>query len=137
VRSIYRVMSDPTPPVDVMVLGLDIDMRDLVEAIVELAEDFRLIAAGEPDTGVAWARQLQPPVIVVDLEPAETTPGARIRQLREASPAAHLVAMSGFPDPVTLLDVLRNGASDYIDKATAWRDLLPALRSLGREPALP
>ena len=127
-------MTKTRDPVDVFVLGADVEMRDLLEMIFELAEDFRLLAVDEPDTAMRLFRELRPSVVVLDLEPVDQTAGARVRQVREASPSSRVIALSGFPDPLTLLDVLRNGASSYIDKATAWRDLLPAIRSVCREP---
>jgi hypothetical protein len=34
---------------------------------------------------------------------------------------------SAFPDPITLVSVLQAGADSYLDKATAWMDLLPTV----------
>lgn len=123
--------------VGVLVVEADDELRDLFEAIVTLAEGFRLVAAvdGVGDA-VGTAGRLRPDVVVVDVDGAEsTTAGARVRQLRDASPSSQIVALSGFPDPLTLLDVLRNGAADYLDRATAWRDLVPTLRTLSRSAA--
>ena len=121
-----------TAPVSIGVL-LVADDEDLIAAIsmlLELDERFSVRMA-VPDVGdaVLAATARLPDVVVVDLDIADG--GADIvRELRRRAPDAKLVAISSFPDPLTLFGVLVRGGDAYLDRATAWIDLIPTVCEL-------
>jgi DNA-binding response OmpR family regulator len=71
---------------------------------------------------------------VVDLDLPNLDGVEVIARLRGASPASRIIVFSAFPDPLTLLEVLRQGADEYLDKARTWADLLPTIELLCATP---
>jgi DNA-binding NarL/FixJ family response regulator len=127
-------MSDHEPH-KVVVIDDDPDILALVEMLFEVDDRFDLLAAA-PDgrSGVAAVARLRPDAVVVDLELPDIDGLAVIREVRALLPDARIVVFSAFPDPFTLLDVLRVGADGYLDKATAWAELVPTVAGLCAEP---
>ena len=126
--------------IGVLLIADDGDLIEAISTLFDLDERFR-VSTAVPDVGeadpVATARF--PDVVVVDLDVAEG--GADlVRELRRWAPDAKLVAISSFPDPLTLFGVLVRGGDAYLDRATAWTDLIPTVCELcglpgGRHPA--
>jgi DNA-binding NarL/FixJ family response regulator len=55
---------------------------------------------------------------------------AVLTDLRAVLPEARIVVFSAFADPVTLFDALRCGADGYLDKGSAWAELVPIVAEL-------
>lgn len=115
----------------VIVIDGDGDVRSLLEAMLEVTEDFRLLGVAEDaDTGIELAAALQPDAIVFDLDLPQHGGAQILPLLRVACPGSRIIVFSATPDPLTLVEVLRHGADEYIDKARAWADLLPTMALL-------
>jgi DNA-binding NarL/FixJ family response regulator len=113
------------------VIDDDPEIRDLLQVLLELDERFDLAGvAADGVTGVALVADVKPSAVLVDLEMPGLDGLEVIRQVRERLPSTRIVVFSAFPDPFTLLEVLRCGADGYVDKATAWSGLLPTLAEL-------
>jgi DNA-binding NarL/FixJ family response regulator len=83
---------------------------------------------------MSMVADLDPDAVVLDLDIGGSRGFDAIDLLELCSPSTHIVVFSAFPDPLTLLDVLRLGADAYLDKATAWSELLPSLAALCDSP---
>jgi DNA-binding NarL/FixJ family response regulator len=126
----------PGPRPRVVVIDGDGDVRDLLEAMLGVADGLHLVAvAADVETGLARVAEAQPDVVVLDLdlpegegEGGEGIPA--VARLRAACPGSRIVVFSAFPDPLTLVEVLRRGADEYLDKARAWADLVPTIELL-------
>jgi DNA-binding NarL/FixJ family response regulator len=119
----------------VVVIDADGDVRALLETMLEVADGFELLAVtADVDRGVKDAAAYQPDAIVVDLDLPNLDGVEVIARLRGASPASRIIVFSAFPDPLTLLEVLRQGADEYLDKARTWADLLPTIELLCATP---
>ena len=105
---------------DVVVVEDDLELREAIELLFEVDERFRVIR----DPGLTRSN-----VVVVDVDGADGGPTV-CRWLRARLPDARIVALSSFPDPFTLVEVLRAGADAYIDTATAWIDVVPTIAEL-------
>ncbi len=117
-------------PLRVVLIEDDEDVRNLLEVMLELDERFDLVAqAGDGRQGLELAKRLRPDAVVVDLELPELDGLEAIPLLRREVPGAAIVVFSAFPDPYTLGDVLRLGATTYVDKGAAWAELFPAILS--------
>jgi DNA-binding NarL/FixJ family response regulator len=115
----------------VVVIDGDGDVSDLLEMMLEMADGFRLVhVAVDVQQGLQHVTALQPDAIVYDLDLPDIDGIQAIALLRAASPGSRIIVFSAFPDPFTLLEVLRQGADEYLDKARAWADLLPIIELL-------
>jgi DNA-binding NarL/FixJ family response regulator len=112
---------------EVLLIDDDEDVAGLVETLISVDDRFRLVATSQwAAQGVILADVLQPDAIVLDLHLPGMDGLEALPHLRRVSRAA-IVVFSSFPDPYTLLSVLRRGADAYVDKAQAWAELLPTI----------
>ena len=118
-------------PLDVVLIEDEDEIRDVLRVLFDLDDRFRVVAeAADGLRGIAAVTAHQPDVVVLDMQLPGATGAEVIRAAHEASPGTRIVIFSSFPDPFTLLEVLRMGADSYLDKATAWMDLLPTILEL-------
>jgi two-component system nitrate/nitrite response regulator NarL len=115
----------------VVVIDDDPDVCALLEMLFDVDDRFDLVGIAEDGrTGVAIVSDLEPDAVVVDLDLPEIDGLEAISQIHASMPGTRIVVFSAFPDPFTLLDVLRCGADSYLDKATAWAELVPTVADL-------
>jgi len=116
---------------EVVIVEDEEEIRDVLRLLLELDDRFRVVAeASDGLAGIDAVAAHRPAVVVVDMDLPKAAGPDVIRAARRSSPATRIVVFSCFPDPFTLLDVLRLGADSYLDKATAWVDLVPTLAEL-------
>jgi DNA-binding NarL/FixJ family response regulator len=109
----------------------DIEVRDLIAILFEMDGRFEVVAeAGDGASGLEAVQLHRPTAVVLDLQLPVLPGTAAIAAMRMASPHTRIVVFSAFPDPFTLLDVLQHGADSYLDKATAWEELVPVVAHL-------
>lgn len=107
--------------------GVRIEIRNL------LASAGDIIVVGEGTNGeeaLQMAQQVEPDVLVLDVELPVMKGDEVIRRLREAHSKVHVLALSSYDDPMYILGMLENGADGYITKDEAPRLLLGAVRSI-------
>jgi DNA-binding NarL/FixJ family response regulator len=115
----------------VVIVEDDADLRGLVETLAELDGRFEVVgSAGDGEAGLEAVSSTQPDAVILDLELPKIDGIQLIGLIRETSPRTKIVVFSAFPDPFTLLDVLRMGADGYLDKAAAWAELLPTVAAV-------
>ena len=115
----------------VVIVEDDQEVRDLLALLFELDGRFSpVLVAGDGRAGIDTVVAQQPDLVIVDLHLPEVTGPELIRVCREQVPGARIIVFSAFPDPFTLLEVLRIGADSYLDKATAWNELVPTAAEL-------
>jgi DNA-binding NarL/FixJ family response regulator len=118
-------------PHRIVIIEDDSDVRSLLEVMIDLDDRFELVGtAADGHAGVAIVRDLDPDAVILDLEMPGLTGLDTLGMIGSISPRARIVVFSAFPDPITLMDVLRLGADAYLDKATAWKELLPTVVGL-------
>jgi DNA-binding NarL/FixJ family response regulator len=118
-------------PYRIVIVEDDDEVRSLLELMIE--HDDRFVVDGvavDGHGGVSLVTELQPDAAIIDLELPSLSGLDAIGLMGIRSPRTRIVVFSAFPDPITLMDVLRLGADAYLDKATAWAELLPTLASL-------
>jgi len=121
-------------PHSIVVIDDDPDVRALVEVLFEVDERFDVLATvGEGRSGVDVVRRLQPDAVVVDLELPDVDGMEVVAAIRAVLPDARIVVFSAFADPFTLLEALRCGADGYLDKGSAWAELVPTVAELCSE----
>ena len=118
-------------PLEVVLIEDEDEIRDVLRVLFDLDDRFRVVAeAADGLSGIDAVTAHQPDVVVLDMQLPGATGAEVVRAANEVSPNTRIVIFSSFPDPFTLLEVLRLGADSYLDKATAWMDLLPTILEL-------
>lgn len=126
-----EVPATPSQPLRVLLVDDDVEVRGLLEVVLEGDERFEVVGQAEDGAvGLALAVALRPDVVVLDLMMPGVDGFAALPRLRQALPAARIVVVSAFPDPYTLLDAVKLGADGYIDKSRVWCELVPTLTGL-------
>lgn len=118
-------------PFRIVIVEDDEEVRSLLELMLEHDDRFEVIGmAADGHAGVAMVAGCRPDAVILDLEMPGLSGLDAIGLIGLRQPDTKILVFSAFPDPITLIDVLRLGADAYLDKATAWSDLLPTLESL-------
>lgn len=123
-------MAEPVP-IRVVVIDDDLDVRQLLEVLFDLDDRFEFVgSATDGPAGIDLVHGLVPDAVVVDLELPGIDGLMVIDAVRSLALDIRVIVFSAFPDPFTLFDVLGRGADGYLDKATAWSEMLPTLAGL-------
>ena len=105
-------------------------LRSLLEATG------RVEVVGEADNGrsaVEIARELRPDVAIVDVSMPELDGVEATRQIKRAAPQVRVIVLTMHSAEVYMKEVFRAGASGYLVKKTAARDLLMAVEAVMRD----
>jgi DNA-binding NarL/FixJ family response regulator len=106
-----------------------------------LREGLRSLLAQEPDMHVVGeasdgeqlvrlARELQPDMVIVDVVMPVIDGVEATRQIREAVPAAKVIALSMHSDRRFVSEMVRAGALGYLVKDSAFEELSQAVRTV-------
>lgn len=112
---------DPTRPL-VLVVEDNPDLNELV--CRTLAEQYRVHAAFDGETGLAAARELRPRLIVCDVMMPRRSGEDLVRQLRaEGAVSAPVLVMSARAEEGARVTMLQAGANDYLTKPFSLTEL--------------
>ncbi len=105
-------------------------IRSGLRALLEVEDDLRVIgeAADAPGTR-KLVRDRRPDVLVLDLQMPGADPASDVPALREEVPATRIVVLTMQSDPRRARELLRAGASGYVLKQAAERQLTAAIRA--------
>jgi len=109
-------------------------LRGGLKALLSLEPDLDVVGeAGTGEEAVERAKQLQPDVVVMDLE----MPGAggleATRAVTGLGLRTRVLVLTSLAEEDNLLAVLEAGGSGYVHKSSADRDLLEAIRTVARD----
>lgn len=122
-----------TEPADLVTSIVCIDDNALVkEAIarrIELEKDFRWAGAlGERDAILDRLIELDPDLVLLDIDMPGVDAFALVRAIGERLPDIRVVMFTGYSNPEYLEQALANGAWGYLSKSESTQTLLDALR---------
>jgi two-component system response regulator NreC len=105
-------------------------IRSGLRALLEAEDDLRIIGEASDAPGARkLVRDRRPTVLVLDLQMPGAEPASDISALREEVPATRIVVLTMQSDPRRARDLLQAGASAYVLKQAAERQLTAAIRT--------
>lgn len=106
-------------------------IRTGLRAMLEAEEDLRVIGeAPDPATAQKLVRDRKPDVLVLDLNMPGAEPASDVPALREEVPGTAIVVLTMQAEPRRARELLRAGASAYVLKQAAERQLTAAIRAV-------
>ena len=108
-------------------------VRAGLKAVLGAAKDMHVV--GEAATGpeaVALAERLKPHVVVMDLSIGEVDGGEATKMLIEKGIPSRVLILTMHPEEDYLVPMLEAGASGFLPKTAADRELLEAVRTVAR-----
>ncbi len=108
-------------------------MRDGLRSLIETRSDMEVV--GEADNGiraVELARELLPDVVIMDIGMPEMDGIEATKIITNENPKIKVVALSLYYNKQYVIGMLRAGASGYVLKDNAFRDLNAAVESVLR-----
>lgn len=112
-------------------------VRDGLVAILSTQPDFDVVA--EAVTGreaVSLAAELQPDVLLLDLEMPDMDGVAALRQLRDSGVAVRAIVFTAFDTDERILEAVRAGAQGYLLKGAPRGELFRAIRVVSQGGSL-
>jgi two-component system response regulator NreC len=105
-------------------------IRAGLRAMLDGQEGLRVIGeAADAPSAQKLARDRRPDVLVLDLQMPGAEPASDISSLREEIPATAIVVLTMQSDPRRARELLQAGASGYVLKQAAERQLTEAIRA--------
>ncbi|HXQ88620.1 MAG TPA: response regulator transcription factor [Solirubrobacterales bacterium] len=105
-------------------------IRSGLRALLEAEDDLRVIGEAADAPGAQkLVRDRRPDVLVLDLQMPGAEPASDIPALRKEVPATRIVVLTMQSDPRRARELLRAGASGYVLKQAAERQLTAAIRA--------
>lgn len=114
-----------TADVTVLIVDDQAPFRDVARMVVDMTDGFEVVGeAVDGTSGVAAATELQPTLVLMDLNMPDIDGFEATRRIRLASPSTRVLMLSTH-DPADFRDQARGaGASDFISKSTFDPDVL-------------
>jgi DNA-binding NarL/FixJ family response regulator len=105
--------------VTVLIVDDQAPFRDVARLVVEMTDDFEVVGESVDGlSGVEAATELQPTLVLMDLNMPDIDGFEATRRIRQAVPTARVLMLSTH-DPADFRDqAIEAGASDFISKAT-------------------
>lgn len=110
--------------------------RDGLASMLSLSEDF--VVVGEASNGreaLHQAEQLQPDVILMDIDMPDIDGIEATRQIKSAKPEVRIVMLTVYDEQERLFEAIRAGAQGYLLKSIRASELLDQLRGLSQGEA--
>ncbi|HEU4738230.1 MAG TPA: response regulator transcription factor [Solirubrobacterales bacterium] len=109
-------------------------IRSGLRALLEAEDDLRIIGEASDAPGAQkLVRDRRPNVLVLDLQMPGAEPVGDISALREQVPATRIVVLTMQSDPRRARELLQAGASGYVLKQAAERQLTAAIRAAAED----
>jgi DNA-binding NarL/FixJ family response regulator len=115
----------------VLVVDDAANLRDLLTVLLEVEDDFEVVAAvGDGAQALAKADELEPDIVLLDIAMPVMDGFAALPELRRRLPEASIVIFSAYEQREQAEKSLKYGADIYIEKGTSVVNLVSQLREL-------
>ena len=120
-------------PSDVLLVEDHRIVRDGVRAMLERAEDFRVVGEVESGTeAVQFCRRNAPDVVVMDRSLPDLNGMAATEEILRNAPNTKIVILSMHEDDKSVIGAIRAGARGFVLKKASLGDLVDALRAVAK-----
>ena len=115
--------------VRILVADDDADVRGLLAKYVKGEPALQLVgAATNTDEAIQLAEEHQPDAALIDVGMPGGGGVRAVREIAQRSPKTSLIALSGYDDRKTVLEMLEAGAVSYLVKGASREEILTTLR---------
>jgi DNA-binding NarL/FixJ family response regulator len=115
--------------VRVLIADDDADARGLLEKYVKGEPALQLIgAAADADQAIQLAEEHQPDAAILDVGMPGGGGVRAVREIAQKSPKTSMIALSGYDDRNTVLEMLEAGATAYLVKGASREEILQTLK---------
>ena len=124
-------------PLRVLIVDDHLLFRDGLRALLRAASDTELV--GEATTGeeaVALAAELQPDVVLMDIQMPGGNGIYATRQIVRDSPHVRVLMVTMYEDDNSVFTAMRAGARGYLLKGAKYEEVLHAIRAVGAGEAI-
>jgi DNA-binding NarL/FixJ family response regulator len=124
-------------PLHILIADDHVLFRDGLRALLQAAPRLELV--GEATTGdeaVAAAAELQPDVVLMDIQMPGLSGVEATRRIVQASPHIRVLVVTMFEDDRTVFAAMRAGARGYVLKGANYAEMLRAVEAVGSGEAI-
>lgn len=115
----------------VLVVDDAANLRELLTVLLEVEDDFEVVAAvGDGVQALAKADELEPDIVLLDIAMPVMDGFAALPELRRRLPDASIVIFSAYEQREQAERALKYGADIYIEKGTSVVNLVSQIREL-------
>ncbi|MEN5274883.1 response regulator transcription factor [Stenotrophomonas lactitubi] len=133
-------MTEFLAPIGVLVVDDHPLLRDGLAALLSTHADLRLLGeAADGEEALARYQQLQPDVVLMDLQMPRMDGVEAIVRIRALDPRARIIVLTTYRGDVRAVRALQAGASAYLLKDTLRHELVDTIRTVasGRRAPIP
>ena len=106
-------------------------VRDGLRSLLERQPDMEVVAeADNGRTALKYVKELSPDVVIMDIGMSELNGIDATRQIVKMSPGVKVLALSMYSDKRFIKGMLKAGASGYMLKDSAFKELIDAIRMI-------
>jgi DNA-binding NarL/FixJ family response regulator len=107
--------------------------REGLETLLSIHQDIEVVGqASNGQEAVELSLQLEPDVVLMDMQMPVLNGAAATRRLRQFLPGCRVIVLTTFDDKETIFDALKAGAAGYLLKDVSSADLANAIRLTAR-----
>ncbi len=127
-------MSDPAATertIRVLLVDDHVIVREGLRALLSAEHDITVV--GEAATGLEAcdrALQLQPDVVVMDVSMPDCNGAEATQRIKAQQPHVKVMALTVYEDPTYVQELLKAGASGYVLKRCAAKELIQSIRTV-------
>jgi signal transduction histidine kinase len=119
-------MTPPAKPATILAVDDDEGLLLLMRSALE-EEGYAVATAGSGAAALAWLKENNPDLMLLDLKLKDVGGPALLQRLRRESAPVPFIVVTGQGDAKIAVELMKQGALDYVMKDGALLDLLPAV----------
>lgn len=111
--------------------------REGLRALISTTEDIEIVGeAASGEEAIASAEELQPDVVLMDINMPGVDGIKSTRQILHANPTTGIIMVTMLRDDASVFSAMRAGARGYVLKGSKYQELLQAIRAVASGQAL-